>query len=121
MFDFSSFIRDFQERPLIYPILRSYSWFLSIKRYEKFPFYIYPQGMSISSYEDKFVRFLDFLVDAHELERNKNDNEKNFYQRTKYVLTNFPRNTNETFANLTFDTRIRKTEYDRLNSIMYNA
>ena len=52
MFDFSTFIRDFQERPLIYPFLRAYSWLLSIKRYEKFPFYIYPTGMSVSSFED---------------------------------------------------------------------
>ena len=63
--------------------------------------------MSVSSFEDSCLKFLDYLVDAHELERNKNDINKNFYQRTNYVLHNFHRYSNESIANLTFDTKAR--------------
>ncbi len=77
--------------------------------------------MSVSSFEDNFLRFLDYLVDAHELERNKNDVNKNFYQRTNYVVNNFHRYSNETVANLMFDTKARKSDYDRMNSVVSNA
>ena len=63
--------------------------------------------MSVSSFEDSFLKFLDYLVDAHELERNKNDINKNFYQRTNFVLNNFHRYSNDTMANLIFDTKAR--------------
>lgn len=71
LINLEAFIRDIQELPLAYPFLRAYSWFMSIKRYDKFPFYIYPGSVSVSSFEDKILNFVDFLVDAHELERRK--------------------------------------------------
>jgi len=46
---------------------------MNIKRYDHFPFYIYPHGVKISSFEDSFLKYIDFLIDAHELERNKTD------------------------------------------------
>merc|ERR1711935_1088367 len=72
-YGFEDFKRDVQEYPLAYPLLKAYGSFLNIRRYEKFPFYIYPQGVSLSSFEEKIIRFCDFLIDAHELERNKTD------------------------------------------------
>ena len=61
------------------------------------------------------------MVDAHELERNKEDANKNFYQRTHFVVNNFHRYSNETMANLTFDTKARKSDYDRMNSVISNS
>jgi hypothetical protein len=35
--------------------------------------------VSVNNAEEKVLRFIDDLVDAHELERNTNDFNKNFY------------------------------------------
>ena len=70
------------------------------------------------SFEDSVVNFLDYLVDAHELERNKSDGHKNFYNRARYVSGNFLRYSNDTMANLMFDTKLRQSEYDRMNSVV---
>jgi len=118
MFDFTSLARDLQERPVFYPVLNLYNNFMNIRRYDHFPFYIYPKGVSVNNAEEKVLRFIDDLVDAHELERNTNDNNKSFYQRAIYVQRNFHRYSNDTMANLMFDTQLRKTEYDRLNSVI---
>jgi hypothetical protein len=50
---------------------------MNIKRYDKFPFYIYPGAARTVKFEDKVLHFLDYLVDAHELERNKIKGEPN--------------------------------------------
>lgn len=70
------------------------------------------------SFEDGVLRFIDFLVDAHELERNKQDFNKNFYDRANYTARNFHRYSNDTVANLMFDTQLRKIDYDRINSVV---
>ena len=82
------------------------------------PFYFYPAAKSWISFEDTIITFLDFLVDAHELERNKDDLNRSFYQRSVYFYENFLRYSNETTANLMFDTKLRKTEYDRINAAL---
>jgi len=79
MFDFANLARDLQERPLLFPVFNLYNNFMNIQRYDHFPFYIYPQGVSVNNVEEKVIRFIDDLVDAHELERNTNDFNKNFY------------------------------------------
>jgi len=84
------------------------------------PFYFYPQGQSIVWFEDGVLKFVDYLVDAHELERNKSDYGKSAYYRAEYVWNNFHRYSNDTMANLMFDTRLNKCEYDRMNSVMDN-
>lgn len=103
MRDLSTMWRDFQERPLAFQGLYLYMRFLNIQRYEHMPFYFYPAGQSVVSFEDGILKFMDFLVDAHELERNKQDWNKNSYDRTKYVALNFHRYSNDTMANLMFD------------------
>ena len=118
MFDMQAIWRDIQEKPINYPFLRVYSAFMGIRRYDKFPFYIYPSSVSVSGFEDGVLKFLDHLVDAHELERNKSDINRSFYQRSNYVARNFHRYSNETMANVMFDTKARQTEYDRLNSVI---
>mmetsp|Transcript_35044 Transcript_35044/g.26152 ORF Transcript_35044/g.26152 Transcript_35044/m.26152 type:complete len:174 (+) Transcript_35044:120-641(+) len=80
------------------------------------PFYIYPQAKSWVSFEDTVITFLDWMVDAHELERNKQDNKKTFYMRSVYVSENFFRYQNDTIANMMFDTKARKSDYDRINA-----
>jgi len=102
----------------MYPLFRSYSWFLNIKRYDSFPFYVQPGVKSVMGFEDTVLTFIDHLVDAHEVERNKADLNKNPYQRNEYVVRNWHRYSNDTMANLMFDTKCRKSEYDRLNSVM---
>ena len=71
MYDLQTLLREFQERPLAYPLLSLYAKFMNIRRYDQFPFYIYPQGMAVNKFEDRVVNFVDYLVDAHELERNR--------------------------------------------------
>ena len=56
------------------------------------------------SFENTVVAFIDHLVDAHEIERNKEDLNKNSYQRNEYVVRNWHRYANDTMANLMFDT-----------------
>ena len=104
MFDFTTFARDWQERPLLYPMFAVYNAFMGIRRYEHMPFYIYPSGQKVVSFEDGVLKFADFLVDAHELERNTHDAQKTFYSRSIYVKDNFHRYSNDTMANLMFDT-----------------
>ena len=43
---------------------------------------------------------------------------KTFYDRVVFVSENFLRYSNNTMANLMFDTRLRKSEYDILNSTL---
>ena len=118
MFDLKAIWRDIQEKPINYPFLRVYSAFMNIRRYDKFPFYIYPTSVSLSGFEDGVLGFLDYLVDAHEVERNKTDLFRSFYQRSNYVFRNFHRYSNDTMANIMFDTKARQTEYDRLNNVI---
>ena len=118
MFDFTTALRDLQEKPLMFPLLSSYMNVMNIKRYEHMPFYFYPSGQKLVSFEDGVIKFLDHLTDAHELERNKEDANQSFYNRANYVALNFHRYSNDTMANLTFDTKLRKIEYDRLNSVV---
>ena len=82
------------------------------------PFYFYPQGQKVVSFEDGVLKFVDYLVDAHELERNKSDHRKTAYHRADYVYSNFHRYSNDTMANLMFDTKLPKCSYDRLNSVI---
>ena len=118
LFDWETFLRDAQELPLIYPILRAYSAFMGIRRYDKFPFYIYPGSVSVSGLEDKVINLVDYLVDAHELERRKLMYPHSFYQRANFVSRNFLFYSNDTMANCYYDTLLRGSEYDRLDSTM---
>lgn len=119
LIDWETFWRDFQELPLNYPILRAYSAFMNIRRYEKFPFYIYPGSVSVSSFEDKILNFTDYMVDAHELERRKVNYAESFYQRANFVSRNFLYYSNDTMANCYYDGRLRDSEYERLDSTMH--
>ena len=49
---FETLWRDFQHRPIAYPLLKAYSSFGDIKRYDKMPFYAAPVGENIVSFED---------------------------------------------------------------------
>ena len=118
MFDLTTFFREAQEFPLFYPVFRAYSAFGSIKRYENFPFYVQPSAKKAASFEDSILKFCDYLVDAHELERNKSDIGASQYERTNYVARNFLRYSNDTVANMMFDTKCRQSDYDRINSVI---
>ena len=118
MSDQSGWWRDFQERPLAFPLLNAYNSFMNIKRYDGMPFYFYPQGQNVVKFEDRVLLFMDHLVDAHEIERNKCDHGKSAYHRAEYVWNNFHRYSNDTMANLMFDTKLPKCSYDRLNSVV---
>ena len=114
--DWTSLSRDIKEQPLAAPLIGLYYNFMNIKRYDHFPFYIYPRAKQWISFEDTILTFLDWAVDAHELERNTADKNRTFYQRTLYVYENFLRYQNETIANAMFDEQNRKLDYYRLNS-----
>ena len=114
--DWNSLVRDLTEQPLATPLIGLYYNFMNIKRYEHMPFYIYPSAKSWISFEDTILTFIDWFVDAHELERNTADKGRSFYQRSLYVYENFLRYQNDTIANAMFDKKARKVDYDRLNS-----
>ena len=99
-------------------MLGLYHNFMNIKRYEHMPFYIYPSAKSWISFEDTIITFIDWAVDAHELERNREDKNRSFYQRSLYAYENFLRYQNETMGNMMFDTKARKVDYDRMNSVI---
>lgn len=96
--------RDFWNRPLAYPLLRTYNSFMNIKRYDRMPFYIAPAAGKVVNYEDKLINLIDWGVDAHEEARNKDDTNRSFYQRAVYVYNNYMRYQNDTICNLMFDT-----------------
>lgn len=118
MLDWETFWRDFENQPLLSPVLNLYYKFMDIKRYDHFPFYIYPQAKQWISFEDTFITFLDYLCDAHEQERNTEDKNRSFYQRASYVMQNYLRYQNDTMANLMFDTQLRKCDYAKYNSLL---
>ena len=89
--DWQTLYRDFWNRPLGTPFLAIYSQIMNIRRYDKMPFYFAPVGTHVVDYEDKIINFVDYLVDAHEEARNPMDKNRNFYQRTNYVIRNFLR------------------------------
>ena len=91
---------------------------MDIRRYDRMPFYFAPVGTHVVNYEDKFLNYLDWLVDAHEDARNDADTNRNFYQRATYVWQNFHRYQNETMANCMFDTKAPRPAYDKLNSVV---
>ena len=89
---------------------------MDIKRYDKMPFYFAPAGDSVVSYEDRAIKFLDWLVDAHEEARNTDDLNRNFYQRAVYTYANFLRYQNDTMCNLMFDVQATRPVYARMNA-----
>lgn len=97
--------RDFWNRPLGYPLLVLYNCFMGIRRYDRMPFYFAPIGTKVVSFEDRVIKKLDFMVDAHEEPRNINDVNRNFYERTNYVIRNYLRYQNDTMCNIMFDTQ----------------
>ena len=102
--DWETIWRNFTEMPLLTPVLNLYYRFMDIKRHDRFPFYIYPQAKQWISFEDTVINFIDWLVDAHEQERNNADFNRSFYQRATYVYENFLRYQNDTLCNIMFDT-----------------
>lgn len=82
------------------------------------PFYFYPSGVSVVKLEDKFINFLDWLVDAHEEARNPHDKDRHFYARSVFAINNFLRYSNPTICNIMFDTQALRPQYDRLNSVI---
>ena len=79
MKDWDTFTRDACERPLAAPLFSLYSSFMNIKRYDHAPYYIYPYAQKWIGGEDTILTFLDWMVDAHESERNRNDINRSFY------------------------------------------
>jgi hypothetical protein len=77
--NFETITRDFGSRPLLYPFFRLYGAFMNIQRYDHMPFYFYPRGVSVVSFEDQILDFIDWTVDAHEEARNDRDANRNFY------------------------------------------
>jgi len=58
---------------------------MSIRRYDRMPFYFAPVGSTVVSFEDDFIKKLDYMVEAHEEPRNPMDKNRNFYERANYV------------------------------------
>ena len=110
--------RDFWSRPVSYPILRMYSQFMSIKRYDRMPFYFAPAAGKVVNYEEKFIHYLDWMVDAHEEARNCEDKNRNMYSRSVYAYNNFMRYSNDTICNLMFDCKAAKPVYDKVNGVI---
>lgn len=106
--NWSQIYRDFWNRPLGYPFLILYNTFMSIRRYDRMPFYFAPIGTEVVTFEDKVIKKLDYMVDSHEEPRNPGDRNRNFYERTNYVMRNYLRYQNDTLCNVMFDTQASK-------------
>ena len=52
------------------------------------------------------------------IERNKHVYNLNFYDRFIYVSENFHRYSNDTMANLMYDTRLKRNQYAKLNAMI---
>ena len=113
---FEQMYRDFWSRPLLTPVLKTYSAFMNIKRYDRMPFYFAPAAGKVVNYEDKLINLMDWMVDAHEEARNKEDRNKNFYMRSVYCFYNFHRYQNDTVANMMYDVKASRPAYDKINS-----
>ena len=113
--------RDFWSRPVSYPILRLYNSFMNIKRYDRMPYYIAPAGTSVVNYEDEFINYLDWTVDAHEDTRNVQDSNRDFYSRAVYCKDNYLRYQNDTVGNLMFDVQAPRPVYDKINATVDRA
>jgi len=103
---------------MLYPLFRVYGAFMDIKRYEHMPYYLYPKAKQLISFEDHIINFLDFAVDAHEENRNTEDRNRNFYQRSNYLIKNLLRNQNATMSNIIFDTQATKAQHGALNAVI---
>lgn len=112
---FEDYWYNFSNNAVLQPYFMLFYNFMEIKRGDKFPFYIYPGVKEGENLQDRFINFVDMLVDAHEVERNKADFKRNFYQRSYYVYDNYLRYQNETIANLMFDTKLDQNQYDYMN------
>ena len=112
---FGQLYRDFWNRPVAYPLLDVYNKFMSIKRYDRMPYYIAPSATKVVNYEDEFINLLDWAVDAHEEARNPEDRNRNFYSRAVYVFNNYHRYQNDTVCNMMFDVQASRAAYDRIN------
>ena len=77
-----------------------------------------PVAEDIVSFEDEIISFLDWLVDAHEENRNTADTNHNFYSRSVYVYNNYLRYQNDTVCNMMFDVKASKPAYAKMNSII---
>ena len=104
--------------PLIWPLLQLYPGFMNLERGSRFPFYTFPWVKKWGGQEDVGIGFFDNLVDAHEDERNTYDTNRSLHQRTSYVFENWFRLTNDTVANLTYETQLTTPQYDKLNSVI---
>ena len=112
----SQWFHGVKQGPLLWPILGAYNAFMNLERGNTFPFYISPQVKESDKSANSLLDFVDNLVDIHEIERNKKDLSRNFYDRLLYSYENHFRLTNDTMVNLMFDTRLPKPQYDRLNN-----
>ena len=110
--------RDFWSRPVAYPLLRIYSAFMDIKRYDRMPYYIAPAAGQVVNYEEELFNLMDWAVDAHEEARNKEDRNRNFYARSVYAYNNYMRYSNDTLCNLMFDVKAPRPVYDKVNATL---
>lgn len=95
--------RDFWQRPVAYPLLNLYGTIMGIRRYDRMPFYFAPWGSKVVNYEDIFINYVDWMIDAHEETRNTSDFNRSFYERAIYFRYNYLRYQNDTICNLMFD------------------
>lgn len=114
MVDWEALARDFEHKPLLYPLFEVYHRFMNIKRYDRMPFYLNETQAKYAGFEGTVIAFLDWLVDAHEQERNRAEKCDNFYTRTEYVANNYPRYMNESLGNIMYDTKAARCDYDIL-------
>ena len=113
--------RDFWSRPLSYPLLRVYGSFMNIRRYDKMPFYFAPAAGKVVNYEDLFLNYVNWMVDAHEEARNPEDRNRNFYERAVYAKDNYLRYQNDTVCNLMLDVQAPRPVYDKINATVDRA
>lgn len=86
------------------------------ERGTEFPYYFPSEGRFIADKLNDATNFLNDFIHLHESERNRNDFNKTFIERFKYVLKNFHYYSNDTIANLYFSEKLPARDYQRIKS-----
>ena len=89
---------------------------LNKKRYDHFPFYFSPFTDEIGTWQDKFLEFGDYLIDAHEDEPAIQETEATPYKRMIFTLKHFYLYQNPTMGNLLYETQAKNYQYQKVEA-----
>lgn len=97
-------------------IFSPFWWIMERDRGTTFPFYFPGEKETVVKGLDNLMEGLDLAIQNHEPERYSGEAKHTMVHRLKYVLKHFHIYSNETMANLYFNTRLPKRDYERIEN-----